>query len=219
MTRRVPSMAFVALLVLVPIACSSAHPAARTSSVNVAMEPTVIGAVGEAADQGSAEAEKALKVGRRLGRVAGVIAAVFGGPESERIDDTIDRYRRTRDAVTVSTVVAAAAAGAVDGAERGFDLDAEFAELLDIPALNVIRTYHDQVDVSFPTSPDQAILANMVTVLAAHKDRAIEIEGNHDAVQEIYDAMVDLGVPVASLAETDNDEMTGVVLHIRILRN
>ena len=56
--------------------------------------------------------------GVRIGRVAGVLAAVFGGPERESLDDMIERYRITRDATIVTATAIGTTKGAIEALSR-----------------------------------------------------------------------------------------------------
>ena len=112
MNRWLALLAAFALLLLA--ACRTAPPPAQPE-VNPVTDPTVVGAIDEAARQGAIESQQAAHSAVVGARVAGVLAAVLGGPQVESIDDTIDRYRRTRDAVEGT----AAAIGAAHGAEAG----------------------------------------------------------------------------------------------------
>ena len=159
MTRWFPVFAFALLLL---VGCSTSNPAAQPEPVDPATDPTIVGAVDEAVLEGSIEAEAAARTGRRIGRVAGVLAAVFGGPERESVDDTIDRYRRTRDAIVVTSTLIGATKGAVEGAQRGYELDLQFAELHEIEGVEVFRPFPDQIDVYLGSSTDSQTLAAIV---------------------------------------------------------
>src|SRR5436190_889586 len=107
MKRSLPLVAFVLLA-----ACATTKPA---HPVDPATDPTIIATVNDAAVQGSIEAAQGAETGRRIGRVAGFFAAVFGGPKCESLDQTIDRYRATRDAFEAT----GAAIGFAHGAKEG----------------------------------------------------------------------------------------------------
>src|SRR5689334_16186447 len=115
-------------LVILPLALL-ALTACRTTTkpdVNPYTDPTVVGAIDEAARQGAEESAQAAHAATGVARAAGVLAAVFGGPERESLDDTIDRYRRTRDAVEGTAAAVGAVHGAKEGAKRGFQFDLQF---------------------------------------------------------------------------------------------
>lgn len=212
MTRRI-SLLPIALLLFV--ACASSKPAAPETEVDPSTEPTIVGAVDEAAAQGIEEGVQAARVGRRVGRVAGVLAAVLGGPENESLDDMIDRYRITRDATTATAAVIGAAHGATEGAQRGFEMDLQFAELLKIDGLDVTRPYPDQIDARFTGAPTRELVSQIAAVFANRQARAISIEGSDDSALDVRDMLLDQGVEAASLNVHRNDALTIVVLHIR----
>ena len=211
MTRSLPVLAF-ALVTLA--ACSSSKPADPPVPIDPVTDPSVIGAVGEAVLQGSIEGAAAAETGRRIGRVAGVLAAVLGGPESESVDAMIDRYRDTRDAVTVTSAVIGATKGAVDGAKRGYELDLQFAELHRIAGLKVLRPFPDLIDVHFTTSPNPQLLADIAAVFAGREERAIVIEAAGDEAFDLRESLIELGLPASRLAAYRNDELRGAVMRI-----
>ena len=191
------------------------QPAAvRPADVDPTKDPTIVGAIDEAVAQGSAEGAQAVKTGRRLGRVAGVLAAVFGGPEEESLDDLVDRYRKTRDAVIITSAVVGATKGAVEGAERGYELDVQFAELLKIEGIQATRPYPDQIDVTILDMPTPETIKSIASVLVGREPRAIEIESAGDAALDLRESLIDLGVPTTSLSTHRNDTIDGIVLHI-----
>ena len=212
MTRWFPVFALALLLLF---GCSTSNPAAESVPVDPAADPSIVGAVDEAVLEGSIEAEAAARTGRRIGRVAGILAAVLGGPERESVDDTIDRYRRTRDAVVVTSALIGATKGAVEGAQRGYELDLQFAELHQIEGLEVVRPFPDQIDVYLENSPDSQMLAAIAAVFVRREERAIDIEAAGDAALDIRDSLIGLGVPASSLRAHRDNGLTGVVLRIR----
>jgi hypothetical protein len=212
MTRRFLILPFTLLLL---VACSTSKPASEPAPVDPVTEPTVIGALDEAVLQGTIEGEAAAETGRRVGRVAGLLAAVLGGPESETIDETIDRYRRTRDAVEITAAAIGTTQGAVAGAKRGYQLDLQFAELHEIEGLDVTRPWPDQIDARFTSSPSDQMLADLAAVFAGREQRAIQIEAAGEAAIDIREALIQLGVPASSFDIQRNDELQDVVLRIR----
>jgi hypothetical protein len=147
--------------------------------------------------------------------VAGVLAAVLGGPERESVDDTIDRYRRTRDAVVVTSAIVGATKGAVEGSQRGYVLDLQFAELHQIEGVEVFRPFPDQIDVYLGSSPASQTLTAIAAVFAGREERAIDIEAAGDAALDVRESLIGLGVPAAGLRAQRDNGLTGVVLRIR----
>jgi hypothetical protein len=212
MTRQLLTLTFTSLLL---VACSTTKPA-PTSAVDIDpyTDPTIVGAVDEAVYQGTNEAAAVAPTARRIGRVAGVLAAVLGGPETESVDDLVDRYRQTRDVTAGTIVTVAATKGAVAGAKRGYELDLQFAELHQIEGVEVTRPFPDQLEARLSASPTDETLANIAAVFAGREQRAIDIEAADNAALDIRDALIDLGVPASSIDAHRNDELQGAVLHI-----
>jgi hypothetical protein len=206
MTR---SFALLSSALLLVAACSSAPPPAVDSTT----EPTIAGAVDEAIREGTIEGEVAAQTGRRIGRAAGIVAAVIGGPETESVDDIVDRYRRTRDAVEATAAVIGTANGAIEGAKRGYELDLEFAALQQIEGLTVTRPFPDQLEATFTSTPTQQTLEQVAAAFAGHEERAIDIEAPGDAAYEIGTALTALGL--AGVEAHANDELDGAVLRVR----
>jgi hypothetical protein len=200
------------------VACSTSQPAAPPSaSVDPVTDPSIVGAVDEALLEGALEAEAAERTARRVGRVAGVLAAVFGGPPSETVDETVDRYRRTRDAVELTGLAIAATKGAVEGAQRGYQMDLQFAELHQIEGVEVMRPFPDEIEARFTSTPSEEMLAAIAAVFVGREERAIDIDAPGDAAMDLREALIDLGVPGTSLAAHRNERVQGVVLRIRYL--
>ena len=201
------------------VACSTSRPShiATFNTIDPAREPSVAGVDDEAAREASAGAERGAKTGRRIGRVAGVLAAIFGGPSHETLDDTIDRYRRTRDAATVVGAIIGATKGAMDGAdaEEGFETDTEFAELLKIDGLEVTRPFPDQIDVHLALAPDPQTLTAIALVFAGHDDRTFDIEGPEGTAFSVRESLIELGLTSSRLSAHRADALDEVVIHIR----
>lgn len=212
MTRWYPVLAFSLLLL---VACSSSNPAAEPVPINPVTDPSIVGAVDEAVLEGSIEAAAAAQTARRIGRVAGVLAAVFGGPQSESIDDTLDRYWRTREAVEITGTAIGATTGAVAGAKRGYQLDLQFAELHQIEGLDVTRPFPDEIEARLASSPSPQMLTAIAAVFAGREERAIDIETAGDAALDIRESLIELGLPSTSLSAHRDDELAGVVMRIR----
>jgi hypothetical protein len=198
----------VALLVFV--ACASSNPAPQSDPVDPVTEPTIIGAVEEAAVQGSAEAAQGAYIGRRIGVVAGVIAALTGGPETESLDDMLDRYRDTRNAAQNAGAIIGATHGAVEGAKRGLSLDVQFAELTQIPGLEATRPFPDLIDLRFT---DRALLPDIANVLIGRDARLIEIEAAGDAAVDVRNTLVELDAP-GRFDLVRNDDLAIIVMRI-----
>lgn len=180
-------------------------------------EPTTIGAADEAARQAEAEAAKAVHQSRAIARTAGVLAAIFGGPETESLDQTIDRYRATRDTVLATSAIVGAIHGAREGAKRGFEFDAQFAELRLIDGVDAMRPYPDEIDVHTDGVPDHATVERIVCALNGREPRAVEVQASGDTVFDVREALVGAGLPRTTISTRRNDEMPGVVLVIRYL--
>ncbi|HEY0143374.1 MAG TPA: hypothetical protein VGF48_20950 [Thermoanaerobaculia bacterium] len=201
-----------------PAAPSTAKPDVdRAAVVDPVNEPTIVGAVDEAVLQASIKGEQGAAVGRRVGRVAGFLAAVFGGPKSESLDETVDRYRRTRDAVTVVGAIIGATDGAMEGAERGYDLDVQFAELHAMEGLEVFRPAPDLIEVRFASTPDPETLVAVAAIFLKHAPRAIQIEAAGDTPLDIREVLMAEGLTHDSIATHRNDDLAGVVLRLSYL--
>lgn len=193
-------------------ACTTTRQAPPVDPVT---EPTTIGAIDEAARQADIEAAKAVRHSVAIARTAGVLAALFGGPDSESLDQTIDRYRATRDTVLVTSAIVGAIHGAHEGAQRGFELDSQFAELRLIEGVEAIRPYPDEIDVHTEDVPDRATLQRIVCALDGREQRAIEVQAAGDSVFAVRESLIDAGIPRTNVSTRRNDDMPGVVLVIR----
>jgi hypothetical protein len=209
------SFAPLAVALLLSVACASTKPAAPAAAkIDPVTDPTVVGALEEGVVQGTAEAQAAVDGSRRIGRVAGVLAAVFGA-QNESIDDSVARYRRTRDAVAAASAVIGATHGATEGAKHGFEMDTQFAELHQIEGVEVLRPYPDQIKVHLAAAPSQQTLAAVAAVFANREERAILIQSAGDQAIAVRDSLVSLGVPTASFTVQRNAEVDGVMLEVR----
>ena len=206
---------FLPFALLVLAACSTTKPIPQSVAVDPTTDPTIVGAVDEAARQGSIDAEAAAQTGRRIGRVAGVFSAVLGGPRYESVDDMVDRYKRTRDAVESTSAFVGATKGATEGAERGFQLDLQFAELHRIEGIEVTRPVPDQIAVHLPSAPDHQMLADIAAVFAGRDERAIDIESADGAAFDLRESLIELGLPASTLRVQRNELLQGIVLRIR----
>lgn len=164
MKRSLPLLAFVLLA-----ACATTKPA---QPIDPATDPTIIATVNDAAVQGSIEAAKGAATGRQIGRVAGFIAAVFGGPDHECLDQTIDRYRATRDAFTLAGAAIGYAHGAKEGGKRGFEVDQRFAQLHAIKGVTLNRPYPDMIDAYID---DPALVKDVKAVFDGHPGWIIDV--------------------------------------------
>ena len=211
------SLPAAALALFALAACSTSrnpgNPHTRIDTFHPVPEPRAT--VEETAVKAGEGAIEGAVVGRRIGRVAGVIAAVFGGPSSESLDDTIDRYRRTRDAVTVVGALIGATKGAMEGAEECIETDPQFAELLKIEGLDATRPLPNQIDVRVPLSPDPRLLTAIANVFANDEDRVFDIEGPDASSLDIREALIELGMRPSSLSAHRADALNEVVIHIR----
>ncbi|HEY0372845.1 MAG TPA: hypothetical protein VGD79_12630 [Thermoanaerobaculia bacterium] len=192
------------------VGCASSRSTPPPPDVDPVTEPTIVGAITEGALQGTEEGEAAARVGRRVGRVAGVVAAVFGGGEVQSDTDIIDRYRRTRDAVTITAAAIGATHGAVEGVQRGLEFDQQFAELTKIEGITATRPMPDLIVVELT---DRSLLPQIAAVLAGREERAIDVAG--EAAFEVRDTLIDLGVPSNSMRLT-GDDADGIVLLISL---
>jgi len=150
-------------------ACATTKP---VPPIDPATDPTIIATVNDAAVQGSIEAAQGAQTGRRIGRVAGVFAAVFGGPRCESLDQTIDRYRATRDAFTLTGAAIGYAHGAKEGGKRGFEVDQRFAQLHEIKGVKLFRPYPDMIDVYVD---DPALVKEVKAVFDGHDGWLIDV--------------------------------------------
>jgi hypothetical protein len=207
------SLATLALALLLT-ACATSKPAPQ-AEVDPATDPSIVGAVDEAAREGSIQGAEAAEAGHRAGVVAGVLAAVFGGPRRESIDDVFDRYRETRDAVEVTSAIVGTAKGATEGAKRGFQFDLQFAELHKLEGVEVFRPQPDEIDARFSSTVSRQTLEGIAAVFAGREERAIDIKAAGDVALDIRDELIELGVPASSISARRDDRLQDVDLRIR----
>lgn len=210
MTRSLPALAVASLLL---VACSSSKPVAQQQQpVDPVTDPTVIASVSEAAMQGSIESQEAVAKVRRAAVVAGVIAAVAGGPKVDTPEGIVDRYFHAHDAVEATAATIGLAKGATAGAKRGFELDQQFAELHKLEGVDVIRPVPDEILARFSTSPTPELLANIASVFANREQRNVDIEAPGDVASHIGDELTALGVK--GIETHRNDDLAVTVLRI-----
>jgi hypothetical protein len=140
--------------------------------------------------------------GRNIGRAVGVASAVLGGPQSEPIDDAIERYRTARDA--------GAAIGELSEATK-FALALQQLEGVDV-------NFGDdgQIDL-YLVDPERAV-ASVANVLANGPrplDQLIEVEGPADTAFAFRDGLIEHGLAGAAIEAYRADDLDGVALHIR----
>jgi hypothetical protein len=201
-------------LALLLAACSTTKPAPQ-AGVDPSTDPTVVGAVDEAAREAGIQAEAAAETGHKIGIAAGVVAAVLGGPQRESVDDVIDRYRETHDAVVVTAALIGASKGATAGAKRGLVLDQQFADLHKIEGVEVFRPQPDQIDVYFSSSPNPQMLASIAAVFPGREERALDIKAPGDAALDIRESLIELGVPPTDISAHRDNTLDRAVLRIR----
>lgn len=204
MKRPFPLLVVAALAFLV--ACSTTKP--QSTEIDPTTDPTVIGAVDAAVAQGVADA--GARTGRRIGTAVGIVAAIFGGPHYESIDDTIARYRLARDTGEAIGAIAGGAKGATEGARRGYQFDVEMAELKKFDDLDVTRPFPDEIVVQF-TDAATPRLADIARIAGG---RRIYIEAAGDAAVDVRDALIGYGVAASTLQSHRNDKLSTVRLHI-----
>lgn len=202
------------LLLLLLSACATSRQTAQ-SSPDFVHDPTAIGAIDEGVREGTAAGEDVEPAARRAGRAAGILAAVLGGPDSESVDDVIDRYRAARDATHTAIVAATATKAAIEGAQFGYDFDVQFAELLQIEGLDVTRPYVDEIVIRFQRAPEQATLEAIAKVLVGRQERAVTIQGGDECATSIYTGLAGLGVSYAKL-DRDVTEPSTTIVYVRM---
>src|SRR5882724_8156843 len=143
--------------------------------VNPVTDPSAIGAIDEAARESREQAEAGARTGRRIGVVAGTIAAVLGGPRHDSVDAMVGRYVITRDLAEATGAIIGGVKGGKEGAKRGFELDLQFAELTKIDGIRATRPTPDRIDVYMSTAPSHEALAAIAAVLAGREQRSIDI--------------------------------------------
>ena len=196
-------------------ACSTSQHSAETEPIDPVTDPTIVGAIDEALVNGTIEGEAAAESGRRIGRVAGVLAAVFGGPESESVGEIVDRYRRTRDAVEDTSVLIGTTKGVIDGARRGYELDLQFAELHAIEGIEVTRPYPDEIRLFLASGADAKLLAKIAAVFEGGEQRAIDVHASGDEAVAVRESLVALGLSSSCIAAHRDDELEEVFIRVR----
>ncbi len=199
MNRTLATVAFAALF---SVACASSN-----SAPDPATEAT------------TTDDDDAMKHGARIGRVAGVVAAVLGGNEVESVDDMIERYRITRDGTIATTTAIGVAKGVVEGAKSGFELDQQYAELLQINDIEVTRPYPDQIVVRVFDRTTTETLKRVAAVFANREPRAIYVQSADDTALDLREALIDVGMPATWLHAQRVDGSDGVLLLIRTHAN
>jgi hypothetical protein len=208
----------VAVASLFLVACSTTNPR-PAASVDPETEPTIIAAADEAVNEGLEQGEAAMERGVHIGRVAGVLAAVFGGPERESVDDMIERYRFTRDATIVTATAIGTTKGVIEGAQRGYALDVQFAELLKIEGIEATRPYPDQIDIQIDAMPAEETLAKIAAVFAAQEQRTIDVETADDSALDIREALIAHGLPSSPVQAHRVDGSEGILIRARLRLN
>lgn len=206
----------LALLLLVSSTLTMACATARHPEPDPATDPTIIGAVDTASQDAteavaSPEAVHAATVGRRVGTVVGVVSAIFGS-SSEPIEQSIDRYRRIRNAGESIGLATAVAPAATRGWQRGLAFDQQMAALKNIDGVELYRPAPDQIDVYFA----HANTTNLAAIACAVEGRTLEVEGGGGTSFDVRDALIDHGIPRERVSSHRNDTMQGVVLHVRM---
>ncbi|HXH90246.1 MAG TPA: hypothetical protein VNN25_01600 [Thermoanaerobaculia bacterium] len=186
-----------------------------SGDLNPVADATNVGAVDEAARESRERAEAGARTGRRVGVVAGTLAAVLGGPSRDSVEGMVGRYVITRDAATLAGAIIGGVKGGKEGAKRGSELDLQFAELKKIDGLDVTRPTPDRIDVFMETVPNHETLAAISAVFAGHEQRWVDIEAADPIPLDLRDSLIDLGVPESSISVQRNDGLRGVILRIR----
>lgn len=202
--------------VLTVSACSTAPPPA----VDPSHDPTIVGAVSGAVEEGAKETAanggSAATTGRRVGTAVGVFAAIFGGGPYESLDDSIDRFRRVRAAGEAIGTVVGVSQAASKGWQHGSAFDIQMAELQKIERVEVTRPAVDQIDVQFPYS-ESAPLREIACVIGNGEGRSIDVEAHGDLAFDVREGLIEQGLPASLLESHRNQEVSGVVLHVRRL--
>jgi hypothetical protein len=210
--------ALLALTLLLSSACSSTQSSANRPAVDPYTDPTLVGAVDSAVAEAAEEAATnpvPAQTGRRIGAVAGVFAAIFGGESSEPIGKSIDRYRRFRDAGEAVGTVIGVKDAAARGWQRGYAFDLRMAELVKIEGLDVTRPFPDQIDVRF-LDPEAPRLHAVACALANAEPRSILVEAPGGQAFDTREQLIDQGVRSSAIQARRNDEVGAVVLHLRM---
>lgn len=238
MTRWFPTLAFASLLLSACVTSKPIHQVSAPDSVtdphftsdarpvsdphvsgdlNPVTDPTAIGAIDEAARESREQAEAGARTGRRIGVVAGTLAAILGGPRNDSVEGMVGRYVITRDAATMAGAIIGGVKGGKQGAKRGLELDVQFAELKKIDGLDVSRPTPDRIDVYVKTMPSHETLAAIAAVFNGREQRSIDIEAADPTPLDLRDAFIELGVPESGISVQRNDNLEGAIIRIRYL--
>jgi hypothetical protein len=213
MKRSFPVLLAVLFLAGCSVSRHAAVPRTATCGVDPKAQPSAAAEASREAADVAADAEQGARVGHRVGVVAGFIAAIFGGGESESIEESVDRYRRTRDAITVAGAVIGAASGAAGQAEPAVAACEQFDELLKIDGIEASRPAPDRIELRSAAYPSAETIAAIAPLIEGWN---IEIEAAGDAPLELRDALIRRGIPPSSINARRIDGQTGVVIRLRL---
>ena len=203
-------------LLLTVSACSTTRPAV----VDPSKDPTIVGAVSTAVEDGAEETvasvSSAATTGRRVGTAVGVFAAIFGGGRYESLDGSIDRFRRVRAAGEAIGLGIGVSQAATKGWQRGYVFDLQMAELQKIAGVEVTRPAVDQIDIAFAYSTD-APLREIACVIGNGQQRSIDVEAPGDLAFEVRESLIEQGLTASLLEGHRNQGVSGIVLHVRLL--
>ena len=217
-------LALLILGSLLVTACTTTQP-----PVDPYRDPTITGAVSGAVDgaaQPAADVQNATTTGRRIGTAVGVFAAIFGGGKCESIGDSIDRFLTVRAAGEVIGAAVGVAQVArkmdatspiVQGWNRGLTLDLQTAALQKIDGIEVTRPAADQLDIRFANS-EGAPLHEIACAIGNGEGRSIAVEAPGDLAFEVREGLIDEGLPSSLLESHRKQELTGVVIHVRLVQ-
>jgi hypothetical protein len=140
--------------------------------------------------------------GRNIGTAVGVATAVFGGPQSEPIDDAIERYRVAREA------------GEMIGSLT--EVTRFVTELQQLEGVGVSFTEEGQIDL-FLADPHRNLpaLASLLAKSPYPEEQFIAIEGSGVYAFEIREALIRHGLTAEAIEAHRTDELDGAAVHIR----